>query len=100
MKITQEQAEAIFFEEGQVYNDDKTGVIPMFDIVDEGDWQDGGKFADKYTTFSLSDDNQRFFWLQTRRSGNHWDGWEYEQFLECPEVTQVEVTTKEWRTKT
>ena len=79
-----------------MYNDLELRMIPMVDIVEEGPWHDEGKYSARFDVFKVGD---RFFWLQITRRGNHWDGYDFEYDLECPEVTPVEITTTAWEVK-
>ena len=90
MKPSIEDFEAICFED----------VDPkVYEIIEDGDWIDEGKYALKETIFKY---DGKFYRASFDRSGNHFSGYDYyfeDMDTECPEVEKREVTVTQWVTK-
>lgn len=93
MKITDEQANAIFMEEGWMPSDEDK---PTFRIVEECDWDDNGKYSNCEYIFEFEG---KCYAMGISRCGSYHTDYDYDFDLTCNEVHQVEVTIKEWRTK-
>ena len=91
MKLTEEQAEAIFFEEGYT---NPSADEPEFGIVEEGDWEDNYKTQIRETIFEYEG---KTYALCVTRSGSYYSEYYYDYLLECPQVSKIEVIKTEWR---
>jgi hypothetical protein len=94
MRLTQKQAEAIFFEEGQIYVEGDERMTLVFEVVEEGDWEDMGKYSMRHDVFSF---DGRFFWLEVTRRGSAFTDYDFDFDLDCPEVEVVKVTAEVWK---
>lgn len=64
-------------------------------IKEEGTWLDGGKF--QYRDIIFQDvATEKYYLLAQYRTGNHWNGYEYEYPDQPYEVEQKEVVIKNW----
>jgi hypothetical protein len=90
-KLTHEDLLEIF-RGGRVYID---GVEFDYEIADEDEWHDGGKYD--YTSPVFKHDN-RFYRFSIERSGSYHRGYDFEIIDDCEEVEQITKTVviTEW----
>lgn len=82
MKITEEQAEQIAWEE-----------CDEFETVEVGEWEDDGKYSHQINIFKH---DGKYYANQRSRCGSYHTDYDYNYYLDCQEVEQVEVTVKQW----
>lgn len=91
MKITEEQAEQIFF-----------GDSDEFTMVEEGDWEDQGKHSDCEAIFKVTNPTEetegKCYLFNVTREGSPYTDYEFYFYgvEDCPEVEKVETTTLVW----
>ena len=94
MKITEEQANAIFREEGWMPSDEDNAT---FKILEECDWDDNGKYSNRRSIFEFEG---KCYAMHISRCGSYHTDYDYDFDLDCHEVQQVQVVIKEWVDKT
>lgn len=70
----------------------------VYQIVDEGDWNQDYKYQHRYIVFKHKD---KLYQLLVSRSGSPFTDWYYsyedQEYFDCPEVEAVEVKTIVYR---
>lgn len=66
-----------------------------FTIVEEGNWEDDGKFSVLSKIFSYK---QKYYCLSVTRTGTYFTNYDFEYDLECPEVFKRTVLQTIWST--
>lgn len=87
MKITEEQAQEISWEESD-----------EFETVEVGDFIADYKYEHQDIVFKPKNSDHHYM-LLVSRSGSAFSEWSYDYQLDCPEVERIEVTTTQWIVK-
>jgi hypothetical protein len=92
-KLSSEQMVDLFREEAFYDEND----VELFEVVETGDWSDGGKFSSAKVIFQ---DNRtgKFYSYEIIRSGSYFSHYEYEAWDKPVEVEKQErtITITEW----
>jgi len=67
--------------------------IPGFEVIDETEWQDHGKYQSAAVYFVHEGTTYQ---LGIGRAGSHFSHWHYESDAECVEVEKREKTVTYW----
>lgn len=90
MRLTEEQAEELFKEDGIDL------IIGRLELVESGDWEDGGKWCYAYNIYK-DDQTNKFYRATVGRSGSYYSDYCYDYGLDLEEVVQKEVVKKVWK---
>jgi len=88
MKLTEEQAQKILWEDSE-----------EFDTVEVGDFVADYKTENAEVIFKPKGTDDHYV-LYVSREGSPFTDWHYGYHLDCQAVEQVEVTVKQWVAKT
>lgn len=84
MLLTKAQAQNIF----------RNSIVdPDFTLVEEGDWEDEGKYSAKATIFAYK---EKYYSLVITRTGTYFTSYDFEYDLECPEVFKKTILMTVW----
>lgn len=86
LKLTESQLIELWREENFIDDNDKL----LFEVVEEGDWKDEGKFQDLEVIFK-DVNTGKFYAFNIQRSGSYFSHYEYEVW---DSVSEVEKQTK------
>lgn len=86
----------------EVIDLDKNEEYGKYKLIEEGDWDDEGKYQYKEIVFTHVNHPGKFFSIVIERSGSYFSEYEYNynywgDEVEVTEVKKVEVVKYEWR---
>jgi len=84
MQLTESEAAEILTDDSDKYT-----------VIEIGEWQDQGKWSNLSVIFREGDGPYYELWVS--RTGSYFTDYDFEFFLDCTEVKQVETITKIWK---
>lgn len=88
IKLTEEQAKAI-------YKEQEIDSVSDYEIVEELEWKDDGKYDNGGLVFKRISDGKNFLLIMSRCGSYHTD-YHFNYYLDCPEVTKKTKTIEYW----